>query len=139
MRNERQILEQSKVIACVGISPNNQQIANRVSRILQHWGYKIIPVNPLYQNVINEQSYPTLMSIPSSVDIVLIYRQNQNVANHVNEAIAIDASTIWMPISVSDKKSSVKAKLAGLEVIMDKCIECTAVEIGLFPRHKLDN
>lgn len=139
MTSERRILEQSKVIACVGISPNNQQVANRVSRILQHWGYKIVPVNPLYKYVIGEQSYPTLMSVPFSVDIVLIYRQNQHIAKHVDEAIAFGASTIWMPLSVSDKKSAEKAKLAGLDVKMDRCIECAAVDIGLFPRHQLDN
>ena len=139
MKNEREILQQSKVIACVGISPNNQQIANRVSRILQHWGYKIVPVNPLYKCVISEQSYPTLMSVPFLVDIVLIYRQNQYIAKHVDEAISIGAPTVWMPLSVKDKESAKKAKAAGLDVIMDKCIECTAIDLGLFPKHQLDD
>ena len=137
MKKESEIIQQSKVIACVGISSNNKQIANRVCRILEDWGYKIVPVNPLYNCVISEQAYPTLMLVPFPVDIVLIYRQNQYVAKHVDEAITIGARTVWMPLHIEDNESAKKAKAAGLNVVMDICIECTGIDLGLFPKHEL--
>ena len=44
-----------------------------------------------------------------------------------------------MPLSVKNEVSAAKARTAGLDVVMDRCIECAAVELGLFPRHKLED
>ncbi len=139
MRTEEQILKQSHTIASVGIAPSNKQVANRVSRILQHWGYKIIPVNPDFKKVIGLRSYPNLTKAPRPMDIVLIFRRSENVLPHVEEAISVGASVVWMPLSVKNEVAAARARAAGLDVVMDRCIECAAVELGLFPRHKLED
>ncbi len=139
MRTQEEILQQSKTIASVGVSPDNQQVANRVSRILQHWGYKVIPVNPLYAKVIGEKCYPNLLEVPDHIDIVAIYRRSENVAPHVDEAIAISASAIWMPLSVVNEEAAAKAHKAGLDVVMNRCIECAAVELGVHLPHTLQD
>lgn len=139
MRTQEEILRQSKTIASVGVSPSPKQSGNRVSRILQHWGYRVIPVNPNYGQVIGQKSYPDLLSIPGPVDIVLIFRRSEHVVSHVDQAIAIGASAIWMPLSVVNEEAAARARAAGLDVIMDRCIECAAVELGIFPEHELED
>ena len=139
MREIQDILRQSKTIASVGISPDGQQVANRVSRILKHWGYKVIPVNPDYDQVIGERCYANLSAIPYPVDIALLFRRSENVPPHVEEAIAIGASAVWMPLSVINADAAAKATSAGLDTVMDRCIECACVELGLFPPHKLED
>ena len=42
----REILEKTKTIAILGLSPKPERDSNRVARYLQGKGYKIIPVRP---------------------------------------------------------------------------------------------
>lgn len=135
MRTQEEILRQSKIVASVGISTSPKQVANSVSRLLQNWGYTVIPVNPDFDEVIDQKCYPDLLSVPKPIDIVAIFRRSQNVAPHVDQAIAIGASAVWMPISVVDETAAARARAAGLDVVMDRCMHCAIVELGLFPEH----
>lgn len=139
VRTVEQILKQSHTIASIGVSPSNKQVANRVSRILQYWGYTVIPVNPNFEIIFNTKSYPDLLQAPRPIDIVLIFRRSENILPHVEEAISIGASVVWMPLAVINQEAAAKAKAAGLDVVMDRCIECAAVGLGIYPRHKLED
>lgn len=114
-----QQLTESKVIAVVGLSPNPDRDSNRVAKYLQDVGYKIIPVNPMVEEVLGEKSYPDLKSVPVSVDMVDIFRRSELVAPVVDEAIEIGAKFVWMQDGVEDEGSAEKARAAGIPVIMD--------------------
>jgi predicted CoA-binding protein len=125
MSNIPEILKSSKTIAVVGLSASPMRVSNGVSAYMQRAGYRIIPVNPNETEVLGEPSYSTLEDVPKSsgpIDIVNVFRRPEFVADIVESAIKIGAKTVWMQEGVVDEGAAARAREAGLEVVMDKCI-----------------
>jgi predicted CoA-binding protein len=118
----REILETNQVIAIVGLSDKKERYSNRVGKFLKARGYTIIPVNPKYETVLGEKSYPSLKDIPEDVDIVDIFRKPEAVGEIVDEAIEKAVKVVWMQEGVINYKAAQKAKDAGLKVVMDRCM-----------------
>ncbi len=112
-------LQNSKTIAVVGLSGDPDRISFRVTRYMQEQGYRIIPVNPMVQEVLGEKSYPDLKSVPEPIDMVNIFRRSELVAPVVDQAIEIGVKYIWMQDGVVNPESAAKAEAAGIPVIMD--------------------
>jgi len=117
----RKILEESKSVAVVGLSPKPQRPSHRVARYLMETGYTIIPVNPGHESILGLPCYPNLRAIPTSVDLVDIFRRPETVLPVVEDAIAIGARFIWMQEGIVNEEAAAKAEAAGLAVIMDRC------------------
>ncbi|KKM10268.1 CoA-binding protein [Clostridiales bacterium PH28_bin88] len=115
---------QVKNIAVVGISDNPERDSHRVARYLQEEGYRVIPVNPNLQEVLGETCYPDLLSIPEGipVDVVDIFRRSDQVEPIVEQAIKRGAKVVWMQLRVINEEAAARAREAGLEVIMNRCI-----------------
>lgn len=118
----RDILSRSKVIAVVGLSSKPHRPSHGVARYMQQAGYRIIPVNPNEEKVLGEKCYPRLEDIPVQVDIVDIFRRSESVPLVVESAIAIRARVVWMQEGVIHEEAAARARSAGLEVVMDRCI-----------------
>ncbi|MFQ5925755.1 MAG: CoA-binding protein [Dehalococcoidia bacterium] len=112
-------LSNSNTIAVVGLSPNPERPSHYVAKYLQEQGYRIIPVNPLIDEVLGERSYPDLRSVPQPVDMVDIFRRSELVPPIVEEAIEIGAKYIWMQDGVVNEEAATKARAAGLSVVMN--------------------
>ena len=112
-------LSGSRTIAVVGLSPNPQRDSHRVASYLQEHGYRIIPVNPMTDEVLGEKSYPELKSVPDPVDMVDIFRRSEHVSPLVEEAIQMGAKYIWMQDGVVNEEAAEKALVAGLLVVMN--------------------
>jgi len=112
-------LSKSRTIAVVGLSPNPQRDSHRVAKYLQGQGYRIIPVNPMADEVLGEKSYPDLKSVPEPIDMVDIFRRSELVLPVVEEAIQVGAKYIWMQDGVINEEAAEKALAAGLLVIMN--------------------
>ena len=112
-------LQNSKTIAVVGLSGDPDRISFRVTRYMQEQGYRIIPVNPMIEEVLGEKSYPDLKSVPESIDMVNIFRRSELVAPVVDQAIEIGVKYIWMQDGVINPESAAKAAAAGIPVLMD--------------------
>jgi predicted CoA-binding protein len=117
-----EILNSSRVVAVVGLSPKPERPSYRVASYLKEKGYKIIPVNPEEEEILGEASYPDLVSIPERVDVVDIFRRSEEVLAIVEEAIKIGAKAVWMQEGVVNEEAASQAKAAGLMVIMNKCM-----------------
>lgn len=117
----REILENSKTIAVVGLSPKPERDSHEVAHYLQQAGYTIIPVNPTADEILGEKVYPDLASIPGKIDIVDIFRRSEHVPPIVDEAIGVGARTVWMQLGVVNEDAAKKAADAGLDVVMDRC------------------
>ena len=89
---------------------------------MQMNGYRIIPVNPNIAEVLGEKSYPSLDAVPEPVDIVDIFRRAEHVPEIVASAIRKGAKAIWMQEGVVHEEAARRAREAGLEVVMDRCI-----------------
>ena len=122
MDDIEKIIRESRNVAVVGISNKLGRPSLTVASYLKGQGYSIIPVNPTIQDVNGEKCYPDLGSIPEKVDVVDIFRKPQDVLPVVEEAIRIGAKAIWMQEGIVNEDAARKAKEAGLQVVMDKCM-----------------
>ena len=116
------LLRNAKTIAVVGLSSRRSRPSYGVSEYMQSNGYRIIPVNPNETEILGEKSWASLEEIPEHVDIVDIFRRPECVPEIVDSAIRIGAKGIWMQEGVVNDEAAGKARAAGLEVVMDRCI-----------------
>ncbi len=119
----RELLQKSKKIAIVGISRKEDRDSFKVAKYLKEHGYQIIPVNPVYEEVLGEKCYKSLSDIPFEVDIVDIFRRPDAIPPIVDEAIKIGAKAVWMQLGLAHNESAKKAREAGLQVVQSKCIK----------------
>ena len=116
------LLRNARTIAVVGLSSRRSRPSYGVSEYMQSQGYRIIPVNPNETEVLGEKSWASLEEIPEPVDIVNIFRRPECVPEIVDSAIRIGAKGIWMQEGVVHDEAAGKARAAGLDVVMDRCI-----------------
>jgi predicted CoA-binding protein len=116
------ILIHCRTIAVVGLSSKPFRASYGVSEYMQSAGYRIIPVNPAETEVLGEKSYPALEAVPEKIDLVNIFRRSEFVSNIVDAAIRVGAKAIWMQEGVEDTTAAARAKAAGIDVVMDRCI-----------------
>jgi predicted CoA-binding protein len=119
----RETLQRARTIAVVGLSDKPDRDSNGVARFLKRNSYRILPVNPnLRGPVLGEQPYASLLDIREHVDIVDIFRRPEHVPQLVEEAIAIGADMVWMQLGIVNQAAALRAKQAGLAVVMDRCM-----------------
>ena len=116
------LLRKAKVIAVVGLSSRRSRPSYGVSEYMQSSGYRIIPVNPNETEVLGEKVYASLEDVPFPIDIVDIFRRSEQVPEVVDAAIRIGAKGVWMQEGVVHEAAAERARAAGLEVVMDRCI-----------------
>src|ERR1700680_444422 len=117
-----EILISAMTIAVVGLSSNPQRPSYGVSKYMQAVGYRIIPVNPNETEVLGEKSYARLEDVPEKIDMVNVFRRPQYVPGVVESAFRVGAKSVWMQEGVMHEAAAGRARQAGLEVVMDRCI-----------------
>lgn len=122
MPDTSDILRKYKTIAVVGLSNNPMRPSHGVSEYMKRHGYRIIPVNPGHSQILGEKAYRALEDIPEPVEIVNIFRRSEHVGPVVDSAINIGAKVVWMQEGIENEEAAEKARTAGLEVVMDRCI-----------------
>ena len=119
----RRILKQCKTLAIVGLSANWYRPSFFAAKYMQEHGYRIIPVNPAYKEVLGEKCYPSLKDIPEKVDMVDCFRKSEDIEPIAKEAVEIGAKVLWMQLGVTNEAVEKMARAAGLEVVQDRCVK----------------
>ncbi|MDF5709331.1 MAG: CoA-binding protein [Nostoc sp. S4] len=119
----REVLTQAKIIAVVGHSDKRDRTSYQIAQFLQQVGYTVYAVNPLVKEIDGKPSYAALQDVPEPVDIVNVFRRCQYLPEIIDEAIAINAKTVWAQLGICHQPSAQKALDAGLNVVMDACIK----------------
>ncbi len=119
----RRILSTHKRVAMVGLSADWWRPSFFAAKYLLEHGFKVIPVNPKYEEILDQKCYPDLKSIPTPVDVVDLFQKTERVPPFVDEAIEIGAKVVWMQLGIINQQAAQKALDAGLEVIMDRCMK----------------
>ena len=119
----RRILRDSKVIAVVGLSADWFRPSYFAAKYMQEHGYRVIPVNPKYPEILGEKCYRSLRDVPEKVDIVDVFRKTQDVPPIADDAIAIGARVLWQQLGVRNESAAAKARAAGLDAVMDRCVK----------------
>lgn len=120
---EKEILERSKVIAVVGLSPDAEKPGNAVAQYLIAHGYRVIPVNPDHENILGQKTYKTLSDIPEKVDIVDIFMRADVLLPVVEEAVRIKPKCIWLQLGIINEEAKRLAEENGIAFFMDRCIK----------------
>ena len=120
----RALLLSARTIAVVGLSPKPHRPSHSVARYLQRAGYRIVPVNPGYDTLLGEKSYPSLAAAARdhTIDIVDVFRRSEHAGGVVDDAIAIDPQLIWLQQGVVDAAAAARAAAAGIPFVMDRCL-----------------
>jgi hypothetical protein len=119
---EEEILNSSRVIAMVGLSPRTERPSYQVASYLKEQGYRIVPVNPTAKKILGRVCYSNLSAVPEAVDVVAIFRCSEEVPGIVEEAIEVGAKAVWMQEGVINEEAAARAREAGLMVVMDRCM-----------------
>lgn len=117
----RRLLVECRRIAVVGLSSNPARPSYRVAAYMQRQDKEVIPVNPRETMVLGQPAYPSLSAVPGAVDLVTIFRRSEEAWAIVDEAIRIHAKAVWLQEGVIDEDAALRARQAGLEVVMDRC------------------
>ena len=125
----RRILVQSKSIAVVGLSAHWYRPSYFAAKYMQDHGYRVIPVNPGYAEVLGQRCYPNLAGIPGPVDVVDCFRKAQDMVPVAREAVAIGAKVLWMQLGIHNDEAAQIALDAGLEVVADRCMKIERARI----------
>ncbi len=119
----RRILHENRVIAVVGLSANWYRPSYFAAKYMLEHGYTIIPVNPAYPEVLGQKCYASLRDIPSKVGIVDCFRKTGEIMPIAEDAIAIGAKVLWQQLGVRNEEAARKARGAGLDTVMDRCVK----------------
>lgn len=119
----RRILAESRTIAVVGLSADWFRPSYFAAKYMQEHGYRIVPVNPRYPEILGEPCYPTLSAIPFKVDVVDVFRKTADVLPIAQEAVAIGAKCLWQQIGVINEQAQALALRNGLDSVVDRCVK----------------
>jgi len=119
----RRILGECKVLAVVGLSAQWHRPSYFAAKYMMEHGYRVIPVNPQYQEVLAQKCYRSLLEIPGKVDLVDVFRKAEDVMPIAEDAVAIGARVLWQQLGVRNEAAAARAGAAGLENVMDRCVK----------------
>jgi predicted CoA-binding protein len=123
----RRILTRSRTIAVVGLSANWYRPSYFAAKYMRDHGYRIVPVNPAYAEVLDERCYPDLASAHEGagvpIDIVDCFRKAADIPPIARDAVAIGAKVLWMQLGIRNEEAAQIALDAGLDVVMDRCVK----------------
>ena len=120
-----ELLRKARTIAIVGCSPKPERDSHRVAAYLQGAGYRVIPVNPVAEEILGEKVYTDLASIPDeiAIDIVDVFRRPEHIPAVVDAVLDRGADALWLQLGCAHPESEARARNAGLEVVSDRCIK----------------
>ena len=119
----RRILKSCRTIAVVGLSAEWHRPSYFAAKYMQEHGYRIVPVNPRYGEVLGEVCYPSLEAIPFAVDMVDVFRKPDDVPPIARAAVTIGAKCLWQQLGVKNLEADAIAREGGLDSVMDRCVK----------------
>jgi predicted CoA-binding protein len=130
----RRILTRSRTIAVVGLSAHWYRPSFFAAKYMRDYGYRIIPVNPTYDDVMGERCYPDLRAAAAAnshtpIDIVDCFRKPAEIVPIARDAVAIGAKVLWMQLGIRNDEAAKIAIDAGLDVVMNRCVKIERARI----------
>jgi len=111
-----------RTIAVIGLSDNPGKASHSVSAYMQRHGYRLRPVNPSIEQVLDERAYPSLADLPEKPDVVNVFRLPIFIPAIVDEMIALNLKNLWVQLGLIHPEAAARAEQAGINVVMDRCI-----------------
>jgi uncharacterized protein len=119
----RRILKTSHTIAVVGLSAEWHRPSYFAAKYMQEKGYRIVPVNPRYPEILGERSYARLEDIPFAVDMVDVFRKEADMPPIATSAVAIGAKVFWQQLGLNNLAADAIARTGGLDTVTNRCVK----------------
>ena len=118
----RSLLDRTRTIAVLGLSPRPERTSHRIAKFLIDRGYTVFGVRPDVDEILGRPCYPRLADVPQKIDMVDVFRRRDTLAGHTEETILAGASSLWFQLGLVEEDSALRAQDAGIEVVMNRCI-----------------
>lgn len=116
------MLQRYRVIAVVGLSRDERKYSHTVSKFMRDEGYRIVPINPIADELLGQRVYRDLKAIPEKVDIVDVFRPSEEALDITKQAVEIGAKVVWLQEGIVSDDAKKYAESNGLDFVQDKCI-----------------
>jgi predicted CoA-binding protein len=129
----RQMLENARRIAVLGIKREYDRPAYFVPEYAQMAGYEIIPVPVYYpglKEMMGEPVYRRVADVPGEVDIVNVFRRSEHIPPHVDDIIAKKPKAVWFQSGIRNDAAAEQLAKAGIQVVQDRCLMVELRRIG---------
>jgi uncharacterized protein len=114
-----------------GAEPSGAGVA--ASHLLpQLAGYasNVSEVRPMVGEVLGEKAFPDLESLPELPDIVDVFRATEDVPAIVESCIKLGIKNLWLQEGIIHEEAALRAKKAGINVVMNRCMWRDAMQFG---------
>lgn len=125
------ILTTYDTITVVGASASPVKAAHRVPAYMQQHGWRIIPVNPHADRILDEPVYRTLADIPEPIGLVDVFRPSSQTPDIARQAVARGATALWLQLGIASEEVRAVAENAGLLYVEDRCLVIEQRRLGL--------
>lgn len=141
---KRSLLQEARVIAIVGLSPDTSKASYEVASFLQQKGYEIVPIYPRGGEILGRQAYTSLESAMQDLakqgkacDIIDVFRKSEALGEVMREVIALrDISScdlaricVWIQLGLHSVESASLAKAHHIAYEEDSCIALEYVRL----------
>jgi hypothetical protein len=122
----KEILENVKVIAVIGMKDNINQDAYIIPFYMSQHGYEIFPVNPVKKGrqVMGKTFFERVSDIKEKIDLVDIFRRPEFIPEHVKEILSMDPlpKYVWFQLGIKNDEAAEELEKKGIKVIQDRCL-----------------
>lgn len=118
-----EILKNTKTIAIIGLSPNPLKTSNFIGKFLQDNYYKIIPIYPKEDYILNEKVYRNLNQINEKIDMVMMFRKGEYAKEILKDLIDKNVKTLWLPLGIYSKEAKIFCEENNINFIENSCIQ----------------
>ncbi len=129
----RHIYADTKTIAVVGASTDENKPGHNIPAYLQSQGFRIIPVSPKAGEILGEKVYPSLEAIDVPVDAVDVFRPSEETPDIARKAVAMGAKVLWLQTGIESEEAARIAEEGGLTWVMNRCMGVTHGQLDLGP------
>jgi hypothetical protein len=122
-RELRELLENTRTIAVLGIKQGAHEDAHRVPRYMQRAGFAIRPVSPKLREVLGERAVASVGELSEPIDMINVFRAPAHIPGHVDEILAMrhKPKSVWLQLGIAHP-STAKLEAAGIAVVQDLCL-----------------
>jgi len=118
----RRLLEETKRVVVVGLSPKAFRDSHRVARYLQEQGYEVVPVYPRENEILGQKVFRRVQDVPGPIDLVNVFRRSEDLPAVFDDVLSSDATAVWTQLGCVDEEGARRARDAGLTVVMNRCV-----------------
>lgn len=111
-----------RMMAVVGLSPDETRPSHRIARAMQRHGFRVVPVRPLADRILGEKAVAGLRELPGPVDLVNVFRQGSAIDGIVDDCLALGLPRLWIQEGIVNEPAARRAVASGVWTVMDRCI-----------------